>query len=140
MTAHDSVGNTVLQMHNCVFSLSQTFYALLLLTASEKVNDVFGVGHAVHKLLAETRSVERLKASAVVNLRKTQRRTSTIVALVSIKEYRHCRSTAPYPQANERFLWGEWTSKSFPFGFLYHLCDLHDERWKENDKDIHRGA
>lgn len=38
---------------------------------SEKVNEVFRVGHAVHKLLAEARSVERLEASTVVHLGKS---------------------------------------------------------------------
>ncbi|KAF3847721.1 hypothetical protein F7725_020749 [Dissostichus mawsoni] len=41
-----------------------------MFTASEKVDDVFWVGNTVHKLLTEARSVERLKASAVVHLRK----------------------------------------------------------------------
>lgn len=50
--------------------MCQTFNVLLLLTASEKVNDIFWVGYAVHKLLTEARSTERLKASAVVHLRK----------------------------------------------------------------------
>ena len=48
----------------------QTFVILLLFAASEKVDDVFWVGNTVHKLLTEARSVERLKASAVVHLRK----------------------------------------------------------------------
>lgn len=59
---------TRLQNHSCVFYPNQTFDVLLLLAASQKVNDVFWVRHAVHKLLAEAGSVERLEASAVVHL------------------------------------------------------------------------
>lgn len=61
---------TRLQTHNCVFYPNQTFDVLLLLTVPEKVNDVFRVCHALHKLLAEAGSVERLEASAVVHLWK----------------------------------------------------------------------
>lgn len=53
---------------SCALNKHQTFDVLLFLTASEKVNDVFRVGHAIHKLLAEAWSVERLEASAVVHL------------------------------------------------------------------------
>lgn len=45
-----------------------TFDVFLSLPPPEKVNDVFGVGHAVHKFLAEARSVERFEAAAVVHL------------------------------------------------------------------------
>lgn len=45
-----------------------TFDVLLLLAASQEVDDVFGVGHAVHELLAEAGRVERLEPSAVVHL------------------------------------------------------------------------
>lgn len=51
-----------------VLSKCQTFDVLLFLTASEKVNNVFRVGQAIHKLLAEARSVERLEASTIVHL------------------------------------------------------------------------
>lgn len=55
-------------VHGCIFSLCETFDVLLLLTASDKVNNVFGVSHAVHKLLTETGNVEWLKTTAVVHL------------------------------------------------------------------------
>lgn len=64
----------VLQIQRYVFSPHQTFNALLLLATSEKVNDVFWVGHMFHKLLAEARRVERLEASTVVHLGKVMKR------------------------------------------------------------------
>lgn len=57
-----------LQIHSCAVSQSQTFVVLFLLAASQKVNDVFGVGYVLHKLLTEARGVEGVKAPAVVNL------------------------------------------------------------------------
>ena len=45
----------------CVCGCEWTFGVVFLLSVSEEVDDVFGVGHAVHKLLTEAVGVEGLK-------------------------------------------------------------------------------
>lgn len=49
--------------------ITHTFDVLLLLPSPQEVDDVFRVGHQVHKLLAEAGRVERVEAAAVVHLR-----------------------------------------------------------------------
>lgn len=66
--------------YTTAYLVCQTFDVLLLLTASEKVNDVFRVGYTVHKLLTEASSVERLKTSTVVHLGKAMEMVNLNVA------------------------------------------------------------
>lgn len=65
-------------MHLCLVSLGQTFDVLFLLSASEKVDYVFWVGHTVHKLLTEAGHVECLKPSTIVHLEKVKNTISLI--------------------------------------------------------------
>lgn len=89
-----------------------TFNVFLFLPPPEKVNDVFRVGHTVHKFLAEARSVERLEAAAVVYLLKYKRQAcARLLFWLLFKQL--LQRQPSHPQANERLLRDARTSDSF---------------------------